>query len=282
MSTHNDAAERKRAIRQGAQRLAGLTRPLLASYLGLTPHSSPAFRERIYSTLALGEGIETFPLPGAEGGACLVHGPRHYLVKGRGSCAAFTEEAARLALFFKPPFAPEASHQCEAMVRPQGGDTARSELRSVCLARHNDYSYSLDGHPASLATTDWQHVQVLAGSWEVLMPAGAFWELVFDAGALAPDELFRCQIGIEHAARLLGRAPVTLKRHLDGGLPQAGYSRDYPGFNRQGIEEYLAYTRLFPQGLISAQQRQRWQTWQGEWREAYQLHIAQLLDIPAP
>ncbi len=280
MSTNNDAAERKRAIRQGAQRLAGLTRPLPASYLGLPPHSSPAFRERIYSMLALGEGIETFPLTGAEGGACLVHGPRHFLVKGRGSCAAFTEEAARLAFFYKPPFAPSASLECEARVRLRGM-VAPHEARPVALRRQTAYAYSLDGYPASLISSDWEYAHLLAGPWEALIPADPFWELVLDAGELPHAELFRCQIGIEHAARLVGRASLTLKRHLDGGLPRAGYSRAYPGFSRQNIEEFLAYTLKFPQGLISAGQRKRWQAWQEEWREAYQGRVAQLVSTPA-
>jgi len=280
MSTIQDAPERKQAIRQGAQRLAGFSRPPLSSYLGVTPEPSDPLLARVHSMLALGEGIEVFPLAGSDGGACLVHGPRHFLVKGRGSRAAFTEEAARLVFFLKPPFAPEAARQCEAQVRPTGRDDAPYGPRLVHLERHNDYAYSLDGHLASLVSSDWQHVRLLAGPWVVLIAAAAFWDVVLDAGDLPPGEVFRCQIGIEHTARLIGRAPLTLKRHLDGGLPLAGHSREYPGFSRQGIEEYLAYTRMFPQGLISVRQRQRWQEWREEWRRTYQQHVAGLVGTP--
>src|SRR5947209_2004115 len=101
MSTSQDAPERKQAIRQGAQRLAGFSRPLLASYLGVTPEPKAPLLSQVYPLLALGEGIQVFPLAGSDGGACLVHGPRHFLVKGRGSSAAFTEEAARFVFFLK-------------------------------------------------------------------------------------------------------------------------------------------------------------------------------------
>ena len=279
MSTINDAAERKQAIRQGALRLAGFTRSLLASYLGVTP--SDHLLSQVYPMLALGEeGRQVFPLASSDGGACLVNGPRHYLVKGRGGSSTFTEEMARLVFFLKPPFAPQASLQREAQVRVRGMD-APYELRPISLQRQGNYAYSLEGHPASLVSSDWQHVRLLAGPWEALISAGAFWDLVLDAGELPTGELFCCQIGIEHCARLVGRASLTLKRHLDGGLPRAGYSREYPGFSRQNIEEFLAYTLKFPQGLISAGQRKRWQAWQEEWREAYQGRVAQLVSTPA-
>lgn len=281
MSPIQDTQERKQAIQQRAQRLAGFSRPRLASYLGIPPNPSDPLLSLVYPMLALGKGIEVFPLAGSEGGACLVHGPRHFLVKGRGSRTAFTEEAARLAFFLKPPFAPLATLQCEVQVRPQGRDDARCEPRSVCLERHDDYTYSLNGHLASLVSSDWQHVQLLAGPWEALIPAAAFWDLVLDAGELPPGELFRCQIGIEHAARLVGRATLTLKRHLDGGLPRVGYSMEYPGFSRQNIEEFLAYTQKFPQGLISARQRQRWQDWRQDWRLTYQQRVAELVGASA-
>lgn len=281
MSTIQDAAARKPAIRQGALRLAGFTRPLLAAYLGITTTPTDPLLSQVYSMLALGEGTQVFPLVGSNGGACLVQGPRRFLVRGRESSGTFIEEAARLVFFLKPPFAPPVSLQIEAQVRLRGGDAAY-ESRSICLERQGDYAYRLDGHLAPLVSSDWQHVRLLAGAWEVLVAADPFWRLVLDAGCLPPDEMFRCQIGLSHTAQLVGRAPITLKRHLDGGLPVAGYSREHPGFTREGIEEYLAYTSLFPQGLISPRQRQQCAAWQATWRRAYQQHITELVGAPTP
>lgn len=280
MPTIKDTAERRQAIRQGAQRLAGFSRPRLASYLGVRAMPADPLVAQVYPLLALGEGLQVFLLASSDDEACLVDGPRHFLVKGRGrSIGAFTEEGARLAFFLKPPFAHPATLQCEAQVRLRGMG-AQPELRAVVLQRQTAYAYTLDGHPASLVCADWQYVQLLAGPWEAFIPADPFWGLVLDAGEVPPGELFRSQIGIEHAARLLGRAPLTLKRHLDGTLPQAGPSREYPGFCRENLEEYLAYTDLFPQGLISSRQRQRWLEWREAWRHAYRRHVSELVDIP--
>lgn len=281
MSTIQDAAARKLAIRQSALRLAGFSRPLLAAYLGITPTPTDPLLTEVYAMLALGEATQIFPLSGSNGGACLVHGPRRFLVRGSTSSGTFLEEAARLVFFLKPPFAPAASLQIEAQVRPRGGD-ATCAPRSISLERQSDYAYRLDGRPVSLISSDWQQVRLLAGAWEILIAADPFWRLVLDASDLPPDELFRGQVGLSHTAQLVGRAPISLKRHLDGGLPVAGYSREHPGFTRGGIEEFLAYTVLFPQGLISPGQRQRCAAWQARWRRAYQQHIAELVGTPQP
>lgn len=272
----SDISARREAARQGAQTLAGFSRSALVSYLGSSPAPTNASLTRIYEVLALGKDVAAIPpdQPGAL--ACLVHGPRHFLVKGRGDVGSFTEEAERLFFFPKPPYAPLATLKCEGQARHRGSDASFAP-RSVCLQRQVGYLYTIDGQQACLDASDWERVRLLAGSSEVLIPASSFWELAMDAANLPLDEQFRLQIGIYHAARLLGRAPLTIKRHLDRGLPAAGPSRQQPGFTRSAIEEFAAYAERFPQGLPSPRQVQRWQAWQLEWRVDYRQRLGLLL-----